>query len=73
MDKIKIGKIANMITNVIFVLWIIVTFVMLTVSIKTYLILCGILMVLFATSVVVGHVCLRDYKEEKCTENRKQE
>lgn len=70
MDKIKIGKIANMITNVIFVVWIIVTFVMLNVSIKTYLILCGILMALFAISVIVGHICLKDYKEENYTENR---
>lgn len=69
MNKIKIGKIANMITNVIFVLWIIVTFVMLNVSVKTYLILCAILMTAFAVSVIVGHICLKDYKEEKYTED----
>lgn len=73
MDKIKIGKIANTITNIIFVLWIIVTFVMLTVSVKTYLILCGILMALFAISVIIGHICLKDYKEEKYTEESEKE
>lgn len=70
MDKIKIGKIANMVTNVIFVLWVIVTFVMLTVDVTTYLILCAILMVAFAAAVVVGHICLKDYQEEKYTEGQ---
>lgn len=73
MNKIKIGKIANMVTNVIFVLWIIVTFVMLNVSVKTYLILCAVLMAAFAVSVIVGHICLKDYKEEKYTEDIEKE
>lgn len=70
MDKIKIGKIANQVTNVIFFVWIIVTFVMLTVDIKTYLILCAVLIVTFAASVIVGHICLKDYKEEKEPEEK---
>lgn len=72
MDKIKIGKIANTVTSIIFVLWIIVTFVMLTVDVKTYLMLCGVLMAVFAASVIVGHICLKDYKEEKEPEDKEE-
>lgn len=73
MNKIKIGKIVNKITTVIFVLWAIFSMAMPMVGLKNYLIISGIFVVLFSVSVIIGHICLKDYKEEKYTEESTKE
>jgi predicted ABC-type exoprotein transport system permease subunit len=71
MDKIKIGKIFNHISTVIFVIWILVLFLyplIKDMNLKTYIIIMGIIFVLFCASVVISNICLKDYKEDKFTE-----
>ena len=69
MNKIKIGKIANSITNINFLIWAVFMLAGTSLSMKAYIGGCAIIMVLFAITVIVGHVCLKDYKEENYTED----
>lgn len=62
--KIKIGKVSNVTSTIIFVIFVIVAFVGIDVSVQTFIIISAVLMVLFAISCIIGHVCLKDYKEE---------
>ncbi|MBE5959385.1 MAG: hypothetical protein E7254_11065 [Lachnospiraceae bacterium] len=73
MDKIKLGKFLNKFTTVVFIAWIFVIFFVRMKSIKTYLIVMGIIFVLFSAGVIGSNICLKDYKEDKYTEKREKE
>lgn len=70
-DKIKVGKVFNVITTIIFGVWAMVIFVMLPVlSIPVFLIVSGILMALFIASCLISNYCLKDYKPDKIPDKK---
>ena len=72
MDKIKIGKFLNKFNTVVFVIWFLAAFLMKMDSLKTYLIVMGIIFVVFCAGVIGSNICLKDYKEDNFTENKKE-
>ena len=62
--KIKIGQICNKISTVLFVLFFIDVCVITIMQLEFFLISVAVIVVLFAISCIVGHICLKDYKPE---------
>ena len=62
--KIKIGQICNKISTVLFVLFFIDVCVIPVMQMEFFLISVAIIVVLFAISCIVGHICLKYYKTE---------
>ena len=60
--------IANKVTTVIFYVWAVFMLAGTSLNMKAYLGGCALAVVLFVISVIVGHICLKDYKEENYTE-----
>ena len=62
--KIKIGLLCNKISTVLFVLFFIDVCVIPIMEMKFFLISVAVIVILFAASCIVGHICLKDYKPE---------
>ena len=70
--KIKIGLILNKVCTILFVLFFLVTCVIVTVgSLQLYLILVGTIFVLFAICSLVAKSFLKDYKPDKAPNKNK--
>ncbi|MBR3645897.1 MAG: hypothetical protein IKN54_05715 [Lachnospiraceae bacterium] len=66
LDKIKIGKVFNVITTVIFIAWmLVILLVMPVLSMPQFLITTFVLTALFAVSCLISNYCLKDYKPDK--------
>ena len=62
--KIKIGKIFNKISTVLFVLFFIAVLVKPVKNKTFFLISTVVIVVLFSASCIVSHICLKDYKPQ---------
>lgn len=62
--KIKIGKIFNNITTVLFVLFFISVFVIPIMNKTFFLVSTIVIAVLFCISCIISHICLKDYKPQ---------
>ena len=62
--KIKIGKIFNKISTVLFVLFFISVLVIPVMNQTFFLISTVVIVVLFSISCIVSHICLKDYKPQ---------
>ena len=62
--KIKIGKIFNKITTVLFVLFFISVFVIPIMNKTFFLVSTIVIAVLFCISCIISHICLKDYKPQ---------
>lgn len=62
--KIKIGLVLNKVCTVLFVLFFLVTCVIVTVDLKLYLILVILIAALFGICSFIAHKLLKDYKPE---------
>lgn len=63
--KIKIGKIANVIATIVFVIFIVVVFAGVPMSVTQFIILMAVLWAIFLICTIVGHILLKDYKPDK--------
>ena len=63
--KIKIGKIFNKITTVLFVLFFISVFVIPIMNKTFFLVSTIVIAVLFCISCIISHICLKDYKPQE--------
>ena len=62
--KIKIGKVANIIAAIIFVVFIIVVFAGIPMTTTQFIVLMAVLLILFTICTIVAHIMLKDYKLE---------
>lgn len=62
--KIKIGKIFNKITTVLFVLFFISVFVIPIMNKTFFLVSTIVIAALFCISCIISHICLKDYKPQ---------
>lgn len=59
--KIKIGKVANIIATIIFVVFIVVVFAGIPMTTTQFIVLMAVLFILFTICTIVAHIMLKDY------------
>ena len=59
--KIKIGKVANIIATIIFVVFIVVVFAGIPMTTTQFIVLMAVLFILFTICTIVAHIMLKDF------------